>query len=526
MSDHKHHHNEKRHSKEADASEGDEHAATKEKSARRRSLEAIQSLFKKRASTELPNRKNIEVKEDEALALHKAVWLDDIAKVEKILEKHPKSVNQVDPHGNTPLHIAAHFANINMVELLILKGADPEVLSKPGWRAIDEAIASGSLEVAKSLMMAGYANYRSEMERKAKIWHSKLKNMPDFYLELNWEFQLLGNWVPFVSSFIPNDVYRIWKRGSSLRLDYSLIGFKNFKITRGNVSFVFTGEDHEQPGHLFVLNHDQETRQDFCEPPGPNFSQQIDDALAYLFAHDLCSHLPLAKRNGNGLQFEVRKGWFSSAPLEEDIKGMKAVSFNTKGMKFKSVIRSDPIVKQTRIPRTPHSLEVVESNRDAYDRYFGKTGETDSDTDDDMEHTVDGLDTSSLASWKNGLVWPNEKITRKVRKFEGKVWLSNDFPLSVEQFLDIVEIYSPTNQQLKRVQEFIQSNLPSGFPVKIQIPIFYLITASMEIGNFRKEVPSVELFDIPQHYNHIAEAYIGHETREMFKVVESKQNKS
>jgi len=91
----------------------------------------------------------------------------------------------------------------------------------------------------------------------------------------------------------------------------------------------------------------------------------------------------------------------------------------------------------------------------------------------------------------------------------GKVWLSNDFPLSVEQFLDIVDIYSPTNQQLKRVQEFIQSNLPHGFPVKIQIPIFYLITASMEIGNFRKEVPSAELFDIPQDYSHIAEAYIG-----------------
>jgi len=71
------------------------------------------------------------------------------------------------------------------------------------------------------------------------------------------------------------------------------MGFRNLKITRGNVSFVFTGEDQEIPGHLFVLNHDKKTLQDFCEPPGENYEQQIEDALNYLFAHDICSHLPL-----------------------------------------------------------------------------------------------------------------------------------------------------------------------------------------------------------------------------------------
>jgi len=108
--------------------------------------------------------------------------------------------------------------------------------------------------------------------------------------------------------------------------------------------------------------------------------------------------------------------------LEEDIKGMRAVSYNTKGMKFRSVIRSDPIVKQTRIPRTPQPADVVQTNRDSYELYFGKTGDTDSDTDEDGDHVSDGnISPASRASWKNGLVWPNEKITKKVRKFEGNI---------------------------------------------------------------------------------------------------------
>lgn len=43
--------------------------------------------------------------------------------------------------------------------------------------------------------------------------------------------------------YSPNDVYKIWKRGSAVRMDYSLTGFKSFRITRGHVSFVFTGQE-------------------------------------------------------------------------------------------------------------------------------------------------------------------------------------------------------------------------------------------------------------------------------------------
>jgi ankyrin repeat protein len=43
--------------------------------------------------------------------LHKAVWEGDIKRVKKLLKLHRYGVNDRDLHGNSPLHIAAHFAN-------------------------------------------------------------------------------------------------------------------------------------------------------------------------------------------------------------------------------------------------------------------------------------------------------------------------------------------------------------------------------------------------------------------------------
>ena len=88
----------------------------------------------------------------------------------------------------------------------------------------------------------------------------------------------------------------MWKKGNSIRMDYSLVGFKNFSITRGHVSLLLAGSSSKKPGfipfvilffskiltflffskgHLFVINHDQKTIQDFVEEPGPSYSTQV-----------------------------------------------------------------------------------------------------------------------------------------------------------------------------------------------------------------------------------------------------------
>lgn len=51
----------------------------------------------------------------------------------------------------------------------------------------------------------------------------RLKDVPDFYTEVKWECS--SNWIPFLSKIAPSDTFQIWKVGSSIRVDFSLVGF-------------------------------------------------------------------------------------------------------------------------------------------------------------------------------------------------------------------------------------------------------------------------------------------------------------
>ena len=46
---------------------------------------------------------------------------------------------------------------------------------------------------------------------------------------------------------------------------------------------------------------------------------------------------------------------------------------------------------------------------------------------------------------------------------------SNDFPLSVEQILPVLELLSPTGKHFQKMKTFVEMKLPkeAGFPVKI-----------------------------------------------------------
>ncbi len=74
--------------------------------------------------------------------------------------------------------------------------------------------------------------------------------------------------------------------------------------------------------------------------------------------------------------------------------------------------------------------------------------------------------------------------TRKTQTFNATLSLCDKYPLSLhEQVLPIVDLMAVNNSHFKKLKEFITLQLPSGFPIKIEIPLYRVITAKVTFGN-------------------------------------------
>ncbi|VBB28424.1 unnamed protein product, partial [Acanthocheilonema viteae] len=124
------------------------------------------------------------------------------------------------------------------------------------WSPSHEAICAGNSDLLRLIIQ--YRDYQRALQTSSAMGRllTLLKETSDFYAEMSWEFT---SWLPFVSKICPSDTYKIYKRGSNVRIDTTLVGFditSNWK--RGNQSFIFRFSDNCQ-AQLIVLDHDSKT---------------------------------------------------------------------------------------------------------------------------------------------------------------------------------------------------------------------------------------------------------------------------
>ncbi|CAG0882409.1 unnamed protein product [Darwinula stevensoni] len=77
-----------------------------------------------------------------------------------------------------------------------------------------------------------------------------------------------------------------------------------------------------------------------------------------------------------------------------------------------------------------------------------------------------------------------KEMTTKIQKFKATLWLCDSYPLMLpEQILPIVDLMALSSAHFAKLRDFIQLQLPAGFPVKIEIPLFHVLNASITFGN-------------------------------------------
>ncbi|XP_032350455.1 ankyrin repeat domain-containing protein 13C isoform X3 [Camelus ferus] len=93
-----------------------------------------------------------------------------------------------------------------------------------------------------------------------------------------------------------------------------------------------------------------------------------------------------------------------------------------------------------------------------------------------------------------------ELLCKESKKtFKATIAMSQEFPLGIESLLNVLEVIAPF-KHFNKLREFVQMKLPPGFPVKLDIPVFPTITATVTFQEFRYDEFDGSIFTIPDDY--------------------------
>ncbi|XP_074700991.1 ankyrin repeat domain-containing protein 13B isoform X2 [Strix aluco] len=459
--------------------------------------------------------------------LHYLVWHNRARDLDRELSAKQADIEQLDPRGRTPLHLATTLGHLECARVLLKHGADVGKENRSGWTVLQEAVSTRDLELVQLVLR--YRDYQRAIKRLAgiPILLEKLRKAQDFYVEMKWEFTSWG-WphprlgyrrlspVPLVSKICPSDTYKVWKSGQNLRVDTTLLGFDHMTWQRGNRSFVFRGQDtsavvmeidHDRrvvySETLALAGHDQEV---LLAAVQPTEEQVMGRLTAPVVTTQLDTKNIAFERNKSGIL-----GWRSEKT--EMVNGYEAKVYGASNVELITRTRTEHLSDQHK-GKSKGSKTPLQSFLGIAEQHVGPNNGT--------------LITQTLSHANPTAITPEEyfnpnfelgnrdmgrpmELTTKTQKFKAKLWLCEDHPLSLcEQVAPIIDLMAISNALFAKLRDFITLRLPPGFPVKIgtgrgesslparvaqpaslpaffpfptEIPIFHILNARITFGN-------------------------------------------
>ncbi|NXT29372.1 AN13D protein, partial [Syrrhaptes paradoxus] len=154
-------------------------------------------------------------------------------------------VELADPRGRTPLELAVSLGHLESARVLLRHNANVGRENANGWTVLQEAVSTGDPEMVQLVLHWG---------ERAGGGPGGLWGCPP--PPRHAADGVRAPPVPLVSKVCPSDVYRVWKRGESLRVDTTLLGFEHMTWQRGRRSYIFRGE--EEGAVVMEVDHDRQ----------------------------------------------------------------------------------------------------------------------------------------------------------------------------------------------------------------------------------------------------------------------------
>lgn len=215
-----------------------------------------------------------------ATPLHEAVfegnlyWIHCLC-VGEDQERMYTDINGVDHLFNSPLMLAVKLKKHEEAMVLLDHGASAKYRPDPSCPcALEQAVAMKEKRVLALLIAAHHRNVFDLWENSKETFVKSLSEMPDFSLTMEWG---CSSKIPFVSKLSPSDVYHIYKQGTLVRIDFTLIGWESLKSKRGKLSLVYRGDQ----GKVLIINHENNTIRELTPELSEN---EIEKAVKKLIA--------------------------------------------------------------------------------------------------------------------------------------------------------------------------------------------------------------------------------------------------
>ncbi|XP_070169807.1 ankyrin repeat domain-containing protein 13D isoform X1 [Polyergus mexicanus] len=451
--------------------------------------------------------------------LHWLVWHNSHVELDKELSANQHDIEKHDNRGRTPLMLAVTLGHADSAVVLLQHEANVNTENTQGWSVVQEAVGTGNPELLQLVLARrDYQRYCNRIAGIPELLH-KLKQAPDFYVEMKWEFT---SWVPLASRMCPSDTYKVYKQGSNVRIDTTLLGFDHANWQRGNRSYVFKGQTASNPpmaircersyvfsvgGHntddgATMMEVDHETKKVYVEHMkliGDDNIQLMEPSEEGVIAR-LTNPIVTTYIDTDKISFERNKAglWGWRSDKSEVINGHECKVFSASNVELITKTRLEHLSEtdkaRARAPRTPLQsfLGIAEQQQESCSTTI--TSEEFNNIGNPSNITIEEYFDPAVDLNGRDIGRPKE-INTKIQKFKATLWLSEDYPLSLqEQIMPIVDLMAISSSHFAKLKDFIQMQLPSGFPVKIEIPLFHILNARITFGNIfglDQEVPHV-----------------------------------
>ncbi|XP_073644509.1 ankyrin repeat domain-containing protein 13C isoform X3 [Tursiops truncatus] len=372
--------------------------------------------------------------------VHECVFKGDVRRLSSLIRTH--NIGQKDNHGNTPLHLAVMLGNKECAHLLLAHNAPVKVKNAQGWSPLAEAISYGDRQM-----------------------------------------------MPLLSRILPSDACKIYKQGINIRLDTTLIDFTDMKCQRGDLSFIFNGD--AAPSESFVvLDNEQKVYQRIHHEES---EMETEEEVDILMSSDIYS----ATLSTKSISFtRAQTGWLFREDKTERVGNFLADFYLVNGLVLESRKRREHLSEEDIL----RNKAIMES--------LSKGGNI-------MEQNFEPIRRQSLTpppqntiTWEEYISSENGKaphlgrelVCKESKKtFKATIAMSQEFPLGIESLLNVLEVIAPF-KHFNKLREFVQMKLPPGFPVKLDIPVFPTITATVTFQEFRYDEFDGSIFTIPEDY--------------------------